>query len=764
MLLSASQPIWCLPADAVPAALQSTPAGLGQGEALSRLERFGPNRLPSLRRRSLLLRFVDQLVHFMALLLWVGGALAFAAGTPQLGWAIWAVVLINGLFSFWQDYQAERTLEALKRSLPRQVRLWRDGLPVSLSAELLVPGDRILLEEGDQVPADARLIKAVELSLDLAVLTGESLPVARHADPIAAGESGQGAPMPTRERANLVLAGTTVASGRAEAIVYATGAETEFGHVAHLTAATPRGVSTLEQQVGHIVRTITAIALAMGAITFSLSLLFVGMGPLESLVFAVGIIVANVPEGLLPTVTLALAINVQRMAGQNALVRRLSAVETLGSVSVICSDKTGTLTCNRMAVEGLWLPQAGPADEAALLAGACLCSNARLDLSGVAVRALGDPTETAMLLAAWARDPGIEALQRSQPRRRELPFDSHRRRMSVIVESDGALRLITKGAPLELLARCAPQGRAEAIAANDDLAGRGYRVIAVAQRCLEGSLLAAPAELLERELTLVGLIGLYDPPRPEVPEAIRQCHEAGIKVTMVTGDYGLTAQAIARQIGLLDPPAADGGLPGAAAQADPVRVIQGDQLDRISDVQLRQLLKYRSRLVFARMAPEQKLRLVQAYRSLGEVVAVTGDGVNDAPALRAADVGVAMGLEGTDVAREAADVVLLDDNFATIVMAVRYGRGVVANIRKFLPYVLASNVAEMTPFLAMVIFQIPAALTVLQILAVDLGTDLLPALGLGAEPPESGLMHRRPRRRAAALLDRPLMLRAYLVL
>ena len=316
MLLSASQPIWCLPAAAVPAALQTTPEGLGQGEAQRRFERFGPNRLPSLRRRSLLLRFVDQLVHFMALLLWVAGALAFAAGTPQLGWAIWAVVLINGLFSFWQDYQAERTLEALKRSLPRQVRLWRDGLPVQLSAELLVPGDRILLEEGDQVPADARLITAVELSLDLAVLTGESLPVARHADPIAAGEPGKAAFIPTRERANLVLAGTTVASGRAEAIVYATGAETEFGHVAHLTAATPRGVSTLEQQVGHIVRTITPIALAMGAITFSLSLLFVGMGPMESLVFAVGIIVANVPEGLLPTVTLALAINVQRMASQ----------------------------------------------------------------------------------------------------------------------------------------------------------------------------------------------------------------------------------------------------------------------------------------------------------------------------------------------------------------------------------------------------------------------------------------------------------------
>jgi len=760
VLLSASQPIWSLPADAVAAALQSTPQGLGHAEARRRLERFGANRLPSLRRRSLLLRFVDQLVHFMALLLWVAGALAFAAGTAQLGWAIWAVVLINGLFSFWQDYQAERTLEALKRSLPRQVHLWRDGLPTQLSAELLVPGDRILLEEGDQVPADARLISAIELSLDLAVLTGESLPVARHAEPIVVGELGNAAMIPTRERANLALAGTTVASGRAEAIVYATGAETEFGHVAHLTAATPRGVSTLEQQVGHIVRTITGIALTMGAITFGLSLLFVGMGPLESLVFAVGIIVANVPEGLLPTVTLALAINVQRMASQKALVRRLSAVETLGSVSVICSDKTGTLTCNRMAVEAIWLPQAGRAGEGELLRNGCLCSNAHLDRSGARVRALGDPTEAALLMAALAQHQDVDGLQQRYPRLRELPFDSHRRRMSVIVDVDGTLQLITKGAPLELLAHCGPAGKVEAVAANDDLAARGYRVIAVAQRPLGADLLSAPADQLEQQLSLVGLIGLYDPPRPEVPEAIRQCHQAGIKVTMVTGDYGLTAQAIAGQIGLLDPPATAHRQP----RADPVRVIQGDHLDRISDVQLRQLLKYRTRLVFARMAPEQKLRLVQAYRALGEVVAVTGDGVNDAPALRAADVGVAMGLEGTDVAREAADVVLLDDNFATIVTAVRYGRGVVANIRKFLPYVLASNVAEMAPFLTMVAFQIPAALTVLQILAVDLGTDILPALGLGAESPEAGLMHERPRRRTAPLLDRPLMLRAYLVL
>ncbi len=765
MQLSAAEPVWSLSGDALEAALKTTPSGLSNGEARLRQERFGANQLPALPRRSLLLRLADQLVHFMALLLWVAGALAFAAGTPQLGWAIWAVVLINGLFSFWQEFQAERTLAVLRQALPRQVRVWRDGQLQELAAAELVPGDRIALEEGDQVPADARLVSAAALSLDLAVLTGESLPVARHAQPIPP-ERGN---LPMREQANLVLAGTTVASGRGEALVYATGAETEFGHVAGLTAATARGASTLEQQVGRIVRTITAIALSMAVLSFTLSWLFVGMEPLESLVFAVGILVANVPEGLLPTVTLVLAITVRRMARRQALVRRLSAVETLGSVSVICSDKTGTLTCNRMVVEATWLPDDLSAD-ALLLEQACLCSNAHLERGRGGLRTIGDPTESALLMAALERNLTPEQLQQRHPRQRELPFDSHRRRMSVVVRhGEAGLLLITKGAPVEVIQHCTAvhtaqgrqpldgEGRRLALAANDRFARQGYRVLAVAQRPLAAAGLEQRAEDLETELELLGLVGLYDPPRPEVPEAIRQCHQAGIRVTMVTGDYGLTAQAIAQQIGLLEPDA-------AGSSIDPVRVIEGSHLDRLSDVQLRQLLKFRHRLVFARMAPEQKLRLVQAYRALGEVVAVTGDGVNDAPALRAADVGLAMGQVGTDVAREAADIVLLDDNFATIVAAVRYGRSVVANIGKFITYILASNVPEIAPFLAMVALRIPAALTVLQILAVDLGTDLLPALGLGAEVPEPGVMRQRPRRRDQPLLNRRLMMRAYGVL
>ena len=774
MLLSPSRPIWTLPQEEVVGALQSTPEGLTDQEATLRLERFGPNKLPQLKRRPLLLRLVDQMLHFMAILLWVAGALAFAAGTPQLGWAIWGVVLINGGFSFWQEFQAERTLSTLASSLPQQAQVWRDGVLKSVAAEALVPGDRVSLEEGERVPADCRLLRSSALMLDLSVLTGESQSVPRQIDPLPLRVGLP--PLPAVECANLLLAGTTVASGRGEAMVYATGLETEFGHVAHLTASTRRGISTLEQQVGKIVHTITLVAVSMALVAFSLNLFLVGMGPLESLVFAVGILVANVPEGLLPTVTLALAINVQRMARQQALVRRLSAVETLGSVSVICSDKTGTLTRNQMELEEVWLPEEGAGGRLLLLAGSALCNNAQLGHPTLSA----DSTEVALLLAAQAAGLDLPALRARHPRLLEVPFDSHRRRMSVVVEwrpgedglplpaANGRL-VLTKGAPLEMLAQCnawlmasravplQAASRELVRQANDRMAAQGYRVLALAMAPVgEGT----RSDTLESNQILVGLLGLYDPPRPEVPQAIRQCREAGIKVTMVTGDYGLTAQAVAQQLGLLDPSSSAVMSP----MADPVRVIDGETLSQIRDLHLRQLLKYRHRLVFARVTPEQKLRLVQAYRSLGEVVAVTGDGVNDAPALRAADVGLAMGRSGTDVAREAADIVLLDDNFATIVTAIRYGRSVVANISKFITYVLASNVPEVAPFLAMVVFRLPAALTVLQILAVDLGTDLLPALGLGSDPPEPQLMRAPPRNRDEPLLNRPVMVRAYLVL
>lgn len=824
-------PIWALNPEVVYQWLGTAEHGLAEDEAEQRLTKFGANELPEPAQRSLWLRFADQLTHFMALLLWIAGILAFISGTPQLGWAIWAVIWINAIFSFWQEFQAEQALAALKNVLPMQVKVYRDGELQQILARELVRGDVIQLEEGDRVSADARLVSSESLYLDVSVLTGESLPVARNHHPIRVREMvpiRAGKAMPTGEQlsqervnpaeiANLILAGSTVAAGRGRAVVYATGAQTEFGHVAHLTTVVKREPSTLEVQVSQIVRIITAIAVGMGVLVFLLTSLLVDMDLKESFIFAIGIIVALVPEGLLPTVTLALAIGVQRMARRNALVRRLSAVETLSATNVICTDKTGTLTKNEMTVHYLWIPGESPTDTAAiatdhsstnqnahpaispflievtgagydpgvgqvqipesfaakwkvnlLLAGASLCSNARLVHLTAPSRwqEIGDPTEAALLVAAAKAGLNLEALHQQVPRVREIPFDSRRRMMTVVLDwrspdlwkIEAPYLAFTKGAPLEVLRHCQTilrNGAIEAlnqnrwneiVAANDGLARQGFRVLGVAARGGNHELLDLRAQELEQNLVFIGLVAMFDPPRPEVARAIAQCHAAGVKVTMVTGDYGLTAEAIARQIGLVE---------------EHVRVVTGEGMGHLSDAQLRQILKYRSGLVFARMSPEHKLRLVQAYKDMGEVVAVTGDGVNDAPALRAAHIGIAMGMNGTDVAREAADIVLTDDNFATIVSAIEQGRAVYQNIRKFMTYILASNVPELVPFLLMVALKIPPALVIMQILAIDLGTDMLPALALGAEPAEAGTMQQPPRPKAQPLLDRSLLIRSY---
>ena len=813
-----NQTIWSLTANAVYETLGTSAQGLSDQEAALRLERYGPNELPEPAHRPLWLRFTDQLTHFMALLLWAAGILAFISRTPELGWAIWAVIWINAIFSFSQEFRAEKALAALKNVLPAQVKVYRDGEIKLIPARELVRGDVLQLEEGDRISADARLISADSLYVDVSVMTGESLPVARQAEPVQIrqavpvrggkpilhpGETPLQEQVKPAEIRNLVLAGSTVSSGRGIAVVYATGAQTEFGHVAHLTTTVKREPSTLEVQVTRIVRIITAIALSMGTIIFLLTSFLVGMEVKESFIFAIGIIVALVPEGLLPTVTLSLAMGVQRMAKRNALVRRLSAVETLSATTVICTDKTGTLTKNEMTVRSLWIPNgraelatqnsptpyievsgagydptngnvsippeiAAPWQVHLLLAGAALCSNARLiHLTGPSRwQEIGDPTEAALLVAAIKAGLKLEQLQQQCPRLREVPFDSRRRMMTVVLDwqqselwaNEFPYLSFTKGAPLEVLRCCnyilrsgqvqelTEADRTEVAAANDDLAQQGFRVLGVAVRKGGQELLEQVPQDLEQNLTFVGLTAMFDPPRPEVPEAIARCHQAGIGVTMVTGDYGLTAEAIARRIGLV---------------SDRVRVVTGDGLGHLSDAQLRQILKYRTGLVFARMAPEQKLRLVQAYKDLGHVVAVTGDGVNDAPALRAANIGIAMGMNGTDVAREAADIVLTDDNFATIVSAVEEGRTVYQNIRKFMTYILASNVAELVPFLAMVALKIPPALVIMQILAVDLGTDMIPALALGTERAERGIMQQPPRAKSKPLLDRALLLRAY---
>ncbi|BAY17388.1 cation-transporting ATPase, E1-E2 type [Anabaenopsis circularis NIES-21] len=776
--------IWTLTPSDVYKTLTTTPQGISEAEANLRLKQSGYNELPEPQTRPLILRFIDQLTHFMALLLWVAGILAFISQTPELGWAIWAVIWINAIFSFWQEFQAEKALSALKKILPSQAKVYRDGKLTVIPARELVSGDVMQLEEGDKISADARLLESQSLYVDVSVLTGESLPVPRIGEPVTALN------IHASEASNLVFAGSTVAAGRGLAVVYATGTHTEFGQVAHLTANVQREASTLEVQISRVVHIITIIALSMGVVIFLLTKLLVGMQLRESFIFAIGIIVAFVPEGLLPTVSLALAIGVRRMAKKNALVRRLSAVETLSATTVICTDKTGTLTKNEMTVRQLWVPNtqinvtgvgyepkgeveiSSPEYESQvrlMLAGAALCCNARLNHppNSNQWQAVGDPTEAALLVAAIKAKLNLEDLQHQAPRIREIPFDSHRRMMTVLLEGDLPLEnaedsqylIFTKGAPLDVLQHSrylwhkeekpelTETQREEIVAANDQLASQGYRVLGVATKQGSAELNQPDDHLLEQDLTFLGLVAMIDPPRPEVADAIALCHRAGIQVTMITGDYGLTAAAIAQRIGLVN---------------GKVRTITGEQLGHLSNTQLRQILhQQKTGLVFARVMPEQKLRLVEAYKTLGHVVAVTGDGVNDAPALRAANIGIAMGISGTDVAREAADIVLIDDNFATIVSAIEQGRAVYQNIRKFMTYILASNMAEFLPFLAMVFLKIPPALLILQILAIDLGTDMIPALALGAEKPEVGSMELPPRKKSQVLLDKPLLLRAY---
>jgi len=749
-----------LTADQALASLNSSTVGLSAGEAARRQREYGPNRVEQVRDTPLGLRLAREFTHFFALILWVAAALAFLAeqlgagqGMWQLGVAIIGVILVNGLFSFWQEYRAERALEALRRLLPQQIKAVRDGQAQVLDVERLVPGDVILLEEGDKVPADCRLIEAFGVRVNAATISGESLPMTRHAEP-----DQQDTPLTAN---NLVLAGTTVVSGEARAVVFATGMQTEFGKIAHLTQTTGETPSPLQREIARLSRLVALLAAGLG-LAFFLIGQTIGLPFWDNFMFAIGIIVANVPEGLLPTVTLALAMATQRMAKRNALVRHLPAVETLGSTTVICSDKTGTLTQNRMTVKRFYANDRfqPPADACAaaplteslvwLLRAAAVCHNVTVGTREGKTERLGDPMEIALVEQAQRGGVALEGSRRVA----EIPFDSDRKRMSVVQEEGGARTLYGKGALESLLAVCdtiQTDGqvrpldasiRERLVAAQDAMATAGLRVLAFAYRPL-----ASGEEAREARLTLCGLAGLEDPPRPEVAPAIERCRAAGIKVIMVTGDHPVTAVAIAREIGLV--------------RGEQPVVLRGDALPKMSQAQL-QLALDAPEILFARVTAEQKLLIVQALQRKGEIVAVTGDGVNDAPALKAADIGIAMGIAGTDVAREAADLILLDDNFASIVSAVEEGRAVFENLRKFLTYILTSNIPELVPFLAFVLFAIPLPLTVIQILAVDLGTDLLPALALGAEPPHPGLMRQPPRPRHERLLHGPLLARAYL--
>jgi sodium/potassium-transporting ATPase subunit alpha len=665
--------------------------------------------------------------------------------------------------------------------LPDKAWVTRGGQAVEVARSEIVPGDLLILEEGERVPADARIIEVADMRVDNAALTGESKPKRRTAE---ATEDGHWLDTP-----NLVFAGTTILAGHGRAVVFATGMRSEFGKIAGLTTTVETGFSPLQKEIVTVTRIVAVISLAMGVSFFTIGL-WTGLGFWISAIFGIGIIVANVPEGLLPTVTLALAMSSQRMAKRHALIKHLSSVETLGCTTVICTDKTGTLTENRMKVdrfyadglviearEGCFLTRGRmvshtDAERWRSFFDALLhCHNAkRVRQPDGRFAVTGDPTETALL--EFAIEHG---LAHRPPLRRmgELAFDADRKRMSTLHWSEGRLVAFTKGAPEAVLALCTRakmhgeilpmtrDDRASILAQSRSFAEQAYRVLAVAMRDVAHQPEHIEVETIEKDLTFLGLVAMMDPPRREVPEAIAKCRQAGMRVIMITGDHPLTALAIARKIGLM---------PKQAIQqpADFAPVIEGAQLDKMSETQLRQLLTP-SRPgefdpVFARMAPRHKLQVVSALKELGEVVAVTGDGVNDAPALKKANIGVAMGIAGTDVAKETADMILLDDNFATIVSAIEEGRTVYDNIRKFSTYILASNVPEIVPFLGYGFVGIPLALTIPQVLAVDLGTDMIPALGLGTERPHSDVMDLPPRPRNERLLSLPLLLRAYLFL
>ncbi len=766
-----------LPADEVFAALGSSPQGLSADEAATRLTATGRNELREFGRVPVVARLAGHVTHPMAVLLWAGAAIALAAGLPELGVAVVLVNVVNGLFSFWQEYKAERAVQALRRLLPVQARVLRDGREARIPAEELVPGDVLLLTEGDQVSADARVVEHVALRVNQSALTGETLPVRKSSEPAppAAGNPA--------EIANLVFAGTSVASGRGKAVVIATGMATAFGRIAGLTQQMTIGPSPLQVELTRVTRVVTVVAVAVGVLAGAVALSLGLMGATEGLVFALGMIVAFVPEGLLPTVTLSLAMGTQRMAARNALVKRLSAVETLGCTTVICTDKTGTLTQDEMTVRELAVPSArfhvdgvgyapagrinrvsgdaaGDDDLRRMLVAAGLACNARVVERSGRWTVIGDPTEAAVEVACAKAGIDLAEEAARTPRVSELPFDSTRKRMSTLHRTPDGIVLHVKGAPRELLARCSrvvvagelraldADLRRHAEEANDAMSRRGLRVLAVATRLLGPPPADRSPEALETDLTFLGLIGMMDPPRPEVEQAVRTCERAGIRTVMITGDYGLTAESIARRIGMVR---------GAR-----LRIVNGDELDTMDDATLDAVLG--DEVLFARASPEHKLRVVEALQRLGHVVAATGDGVNDAPALKKADIGVAMGRGGTDVAREAADMVLLDDNFASIVNAVEEGRAVYTNIRRFTSYIFTSNTPEAVPFLLFAFSggRVPLALPIMAILAVDLGTDLVPALGLGAERPEPGVMERPPRRRTDHIIDRRLLVRAYL--
>ena len=711
--------------------------GLTAAQVKERTEKYGKNKLQEKKKKSWMARFFEQFKDAMIIILIIASVVSFVIACieknpseffePAL---ILLIVIINAIMGVMQESKAEKALDALKNMSAPHARVIRDGTEKVINASDLVPGDIIILEAGDFVPADARLIKSVSLKSEESALTGESVPTEKNANARVKKNA------PIGDRTNMVFSGCSITYGTATAIVVATGMDTEMGKIANLLAGENEGQTPLQKKLSKLGKYLGFVALAACAIIFVVGILS-NVGVLDMFMTAVSLAVSAIPEGLPAIVTIVLSIGVQRMVKKNAIIRRLPAVETLGSASIICSDKTGTLTMNRMTLVEAYVDGEKEREEInetnsskvkKLLSYATLCCDGSVVVEGKKEKHIGDPTETAIVYAAYKNGLDKEALNATYPRKGEIPFDSDRKLMSTINEIDGKHYVIVKGAVDVLENLCVAGNLERAKQMNEEMSSQALRVLAVAYKEIDEVPKNLTPQKIEYDLTFMGLVGMIDPPRPKAKAAVATCREAGIKPIMITGDHVVTASAIAKKLGIL---------------LDGDKAITGTELDEMSDEELDSQLEEIS--VYARVSPENKIRIVKAWQRKGQVVSMTGDGVNDAPALKAADIGCAMGIAGTDVAKGSADMILTDDNFTTIVDAVREGRGIYANIRKVIGFLLGTNIGEIVAvFFAMIFWQVSPFLS-MQLLMINLVTDSLPAIALGMEAVEADVMKQKPK-------------------
>lgn len=773
--------------------------GLSNSEVKKILQKYGPNTLKVKKATPLWRHFLEEFTDLMVLILIFAAAISYFAGEPKDAIVIFIIVIVNAVIGFIQKFRAEKAIEALKKLVAPTASVIRNSEEIKIDAQNLVPGDILILREGDRITADAILLEANELQTQEATLTGESTPVHKTATPPQKQTSH------IADQHNKVFTGTLVAHGSAKALVTGTGMNTEFGKIAKLTTETEKEKSPLQKELFRIGLFVGKVTFFISAILFAVGVFFQGEPIVTAFLFATAVAVAAVPEGLPATVTIALAMGVQRLAKKNAIVKQLASVETLGSTTVICSDKTGTLTKNEMTVKEIVM-----GDYSASVSGvgykptgiiemedgklkislsankedhkksenyktlaeleknhpnvfkrikeihyvSVLCNNATLKQNNNDWEILGDPTEGALLTLAAKTGFDLSNTRDHNNRLHEIPFDSKRKRMSVIAQNSKSKKIFAyvKGAPDNILDCCThiykdskkikltESIKKELLKQNEKLAQKALRNIGMAIKELPKPQDKYTQEDIEKDLTFIGIVGMIDPARPEVKEAVSLAQKAGIQTYVITGDHGLTAEAIAKQIGMVN-------------SSRPHKIITGAELHELSDSQLKQNLQANTDIIFARVDPEHKLRIVSALKELDHIVAVTGDGVNDAPALKKADIGIAMGITGTDVSKEASNMILADDSYSTIVNAIKEGRTIYQNLKKFVFFIFSCNIGELTTIFVAIILGIPAPLTAILILAVDIGTDILPALALGIDPAEKGLMTEPPRNPHKKIMD-----------